>query len=138
MSYDRTQAIKIFKDVFKNGRITNQLQKQMENDLEQREKSIRPFQDKLNTEPVQNELKNYPFAALYTEVMKIVAEITHESIDRLKMVYLMIEALAYNQLEDKEIDLDTQNKQVITEKDREALDWIHKYMEHEKNENSGQ
>jgi hypothetical protein len=70
--------------------------------------------------------------------MKIVAEITHESIDRLKMVYLMIEALAYNQLEDKEIDLDTQNKQVITEKDREALDWIHKYMEHEKNENSGQ
>jgi hypothetical protein len=38
MSYDRTQAIKIFKDVFKNGRITNQLLKQMENDLEQRKK----------------------------------------------------------------------------------------------------
>jgi hypothetical protein len=64
MSYDRTQAIKIFKDVFKNGRITNQLLKQMENDLEQREKSIRLFQDKLNKEPVQNELKKLSFCSI--------------------------------------------------------------------------
>ena len=57
MSYDRDEAVKTFKEIFKNGRITNELLINLENQLQQREQKNRIFYNQINTDHYQKLMK---------------------------------------------------------------------------------
>jgi glycyl-tRNA synthetase beta subunit len=98
------------------------------------EQSITDFEQKLNS--IKQLKKGSELEPLVVMMEKLI-EISKSANHNYLIFLYMIEALAFGTTEESKSST-YDEKQMLTDKDRNALDWIHRYMEHSKGENSGQ
>lgn len=136
MSFNRDDAVRKLSEVFRNNKVTNELFGNLEQQLQQREQQLRTFHDLVNSQFYQERMKQFPEFKDSIEQIQVIASNTQETINYLKIIHLMIEALVIKQTTDHDANPDPEL--TITERDRQALDWIHRYMKHERREDSEQ